>query len=66
MANMLTEIREATRIKTQIKRTAAAAAVAATTTITNLNYPPQLVSLITYVAEDGLVGHQWKEKPLVL
>jgi len=20
----------------------------------------------TYVVEDGLVGHQWKEKPLVL
>jgi hypothetical protein len=24
------------------------------------------VSLATYVSEDGLVGHQWKEKPLVL
>jgi hypothetical protein len=24
------------------------------------------VSLVAYVAEDGLVGHQWKERPLVL
>jgi hypothetical protein len=24
------------------------------------------VSLVTYVAEDGLVGHQWEERPLVL
>ena len=24
------------------------------------------MSLATYVSEDGLVGHQWKEKPLVL
>jgi hypothetical protein len=24
------------------------------------------VSLVAYVAEDGLVGHQWEEKPLVL
>ncbi|KRY62299.1 hypothetical protein T4D_1687 [Trichinella pseudospiralis] len=23
-------------------------------------------SSCTYVAEDGLVGHQWEEKPLVL
>ena len=28
--------------------------------------PPDLLSLVTYVAEDGLVGHQWKERPLVL
>jgi hypothetical protein len=25
-----------------------------------------LVSLAAYVAEDGLVGHQWEERPLVL
>jgi hypothetical protein len=24
------------------------------------------VSLVAYVAEDGLVGHQWQERPLVL
>jgi hypothetical protein len=24
-----------------------------------------LVALAAYVAEDGLVGHQWEEKPLV-
>jgi hypothetical protein len=24
------------------------------------------VSLVTYVAEDGLVGHQWEERLLVL
>jgi hypothetical protein len=23
------------------------------------------VSLVAYVAEDGLVGHQWEERPLV-
>jgi hypothetical protein len=28
--------------------------------------PPELVSLAAYVSEDGLVGHQWKERPLVL
>jgi hypothetical protein len=33
----------------------------------NMNYPvppppPELVSLAAYVSEDGLVGHQWKEK----
>jgi hypothetical protein len=26
----------------------------------------ELVSLVAYVAEDGLVGHQWDERPLVL
>jgi hypothetical protein len=26
----------------------------------------QLVSLAAYVAEDGLVGHHWEERPLVL
>jgi hypothetical protein len=29
-------------------------------------YPPELVSLDAYVAEDGLVGHHWEERPLVL
>jgi hypothetical protein len=24
------------------------------------------VSLVAYVAEDGLFGHQWEERPLVL
>jgi hypothetical protein len=24
------------------------------------------VSLVAHVAEDGLVGHQWEERPLVL
>jgi hypothetical protein len=28
--------------------------------------PPELVSLAAYVADDGLVSHHWKEKPLVL
>jgi len=25
-----------------------------------------LMALAIYVAEDGLVGHQWEERPLVL
>ena len=28
--------------------------------------PPRAVSLVAYVAEYGLVGHQWEERPLVL
>ena len=28
--------------------------------------PLKCVSLVAYVAEDGLVGHQWEERPLVL
>jgi hypothetical protein len=28
--------------------------------------PPRAVSLVAYVVEDGLVGHQWEERPLVL
>ena len=28
------------------------------------NTPPELVSLAAYVSEDGLVGHQWKERPI--
>jgi hypothetical protein len=27
---------------------------------------PRAVSLVAYVAEDGLVSHQWEERPLVL
>ena len=26
----------------------------------------ELVALAIYVAEDGLLGHQWEERPLVL
>jgi hypothetical protein len=32
----------------------------------NLPVPLELVSLAAYVAEDGLVGHQWEERPLVM
>jgi hypothetical protein len=28
--------------------------------------PPELLSLAAYVAKDGLVGHHWEERPLVL
>jgi hypothetical protein len=31
-----------------------------------LTSTPELVSLAVYVAEDGLVGHQWKERPIGL
>ena len=33
-----------------------------------MNYPvpAELMSLAAYVAEDGLVGHHWEERPLVL
>jgi hypothetical protein len=34
------------------------------TTIWTTQYPPELVSLAAYVSEDGLVGHQWKERPI--
>jgi hypothetical protein len=27
-------------------------------------YPPEFVSLAAYVSEDGLRGHQWKERPI--
>jgi hypothetical protein len=36
------------------------------TTIWTNQYPPELVSLVAYVAEDGLVGHHWEERLLVL
>jgi hypothetical protein len=26
--------------------------------------PTELVSLAAYISEDGLVSHQWKEKPI--
>jgi hypothetical protein len=33
-----------------------------------MNYPicPELMSLDAYVAEDGLAGHHWKERPIGL
>ena len=33
-----------------------------------MNYPvlTELMSLAAYVAEDGLVGHHWEERPLGL
>jgi hypothetical protein len=34
------------------------------TTIWPNQYPSELVSLAAYVSEDGLVGHQWKERPI--
>ena len=34
-------------------------------TLTN-QYPPELMSLAAYVAEDGLVGHHWEERTLGL
>jgi hypothetical protein len=40
--------------------------IGGTTILTNEYPPPQLMSLATYVSEDGLVGHQWKERPVVL
>ena len=32
----------------------------------NKSVPPELVSLAAYIAEDGLVGHHWEERPLGL
>jgi hypothetical protein len=34
------------------------------TTIGTTQYPPELMSLAAYVSEDGLAGHQWKERPI--
>jgi hypothetical protein len=31
-----------------------------------LSFMPRAVSLVAYEAEDGLVGHKWEERPLVL
>jgi hypothetical protein len=35
-------------------------------TINQRKYMKGLVALAAYVAEDGLVSHQWEERPLVL
>jgi hypothetical protein len=32
--------------------------------LTNTLPPPELLSLAAYESEDGLVGHQWKERPI--
>ena len=37
-----------------------------THTHTHKEQHPELMSLAAYVAEDGLVGHHWEERPLVL
>ena len=34
------------------------------TTIGTTQYPPELMSLAAYASEYGLVGHQWKERPI--
>jgi hypothetical protein len=34
------------------------------TTIRTKQYLPELVSLAAYISEDGLVGNQWKERPI--
>jgi hypothetical protein len=34
------------------------------TTIRTNQYPLELKSLAAYISEDGLVGHQWKERPI--
>ena len=39
--------------------------IGGTTKLTN-QYSPELVSLAAYVAEDGLVGPHWEERPLGL
>jgi hypothetical protein len=36
------------------------------TTIGTNQYPLELLSLAAYVSEDGLVSHQWKERPIVV
>ena len=35
-------------------------------TTIELTSTPELLSLAAYVAEDGLVGHHWEERPLGL
>jgi hypothetical protein len=30
-----------------------------------LSSTPELLTLATYVSKDGLVGHHWKERPIV-
>jgi hypothetical protein len=39
--------------------------IGGTTILTN-QYTPELVFLAVYVSEDGLVGHHWKERSVVL
>jgi hypothetical protein len=29
-----------------------------------LTSTPELLTLVAYVSKDGLVGHQWKERPI--
>jgi hypothetical protein len=36
------------------------------TTIRTNQYPLRAVFLVAYVADDGLVSHQYEERPLVL
>jgi hypothetical protein len=36
------------------------------TAISTKPVPPELVSLAAYVAEDGLIGRHWEERPLIL
>ena len=31
-----------------------------------LTSTPELLTLVAYVSKDGLVGHQWKERPIGL
>ena len=33
--------------------------------LTSTHPPPELVSLAEYVSQEGLVGKQWKERPIV-
>ena len=37
-----------------------------TLSVPTMNNPPDLVSLASYVSDDGLVGHHWEERPLGL
>ena len=39
--------------------------IGGTILLTN-QYPHRAMSLVAYVAEDGLVSHQWEERPLIL
>jgi hypothetical protein len=32
--------------------------------LTNTPRPPELVTLVAFESEDGLVGHQWKKRPI--
>ena len=54
-------MKELEKVPKELKRSA---------THNNMNYPvpppPRTVSLVAYVADDGLVGHHWEERSLVL